>query len=32
LMPSGIMCIITLVTFSFWLILGDNPQLYSPVP
>ena len=32
LMPSGIMCIITLVTFSFWLILGDNPQLNSPVP
>jgi uncharacterized membrane protein (UPF0136 family) len=32
LMPSGIMCIITLITFLVWLILGDNPPVNSPVP
>ena len=31
-MPSGIMCIITLITFLVWLILGDNPPVNSPVP
>ena len=31
-MPSGIMCIISLITFLFWLFVGDKPPVISPAP
>ena len=30
--PSGIMCILTLFTFLFWLILGDSSSINPPTP
>ena len=30
--PSGIMCILTLLTFLVWLILGDSSSINPPTP